>query len=64
MLNGPETYMARLAADREKSLALRERELQRRIDEALGHARLVILSLQEPSDSGLRHLQSAPFVQQ
>jgi len=35
VLNGPETYMARLAADREKSLALRERELQRRIDEAL-----------------------------
>ncbi|CAE7229935.1 unnamed protein product [Symbiodinium sp. CCMP2592] len=35
VLNEPETYMARLAADREKSLALRERELQRQIDEAL-----------------------------
>lgn len=35
VLDEPETYTARLAADREKSLALRERELQQRIDEAL-----------------------------
>ncbi|CAE7884765.1 hypothetical protein AK812_SmicGene24201 [Symbiodinium microadriaticum] len=35
VLDEPETYTARLAADRDKSLALRERELQQRIDEAL-----------------------------